>query len=639
MSNIICKKCNAENEEASRFCGKCGGALASEGIGEFDAPGESDVIGGKYRVESIVHRGETGAVFRARDTESGARVAIKEIILPQDIRRDFAGEKLYFTPEKMFVENNEPGEPGAEKARKKEIINILDKKINNIFHITHKSLPRFIKLFLENGKLHLVTAFVYGQDLQTIMYERKNTPLPQSQVIVWLHQMLDLLDYLHGRYPPIFLCNLKPSHFIVSAGDRVYLADPGLSHFFRSIKKGAMTGIPGFASPEQYKGIVDEKSNIYSLGAIIHYLLTGINPATPELPAFSFEKIKNMNPEVTPGFEALVMKMLEIKPADRPESIHHIMVTLENMKHVLKTPTAFFNHGIASYNKGDYEKAIKQFGRAILLDSDFARPYLWRGMAYENLDNLQKANEDYSRAIDADPAYVSALCKRGSIKSIIGDNNKALDDFNSAILIDPGYAEAFVGRGLVFREVEEFGRAIGDFNRAIDLDPDFDEAYLWRGFANYAVGNYREAIGDLNRSLEINPEYEEAFICRALICHDIGEYEESIEDNNSALDINPDSAMAYCGRGLSYKETGELAQALCDLNMAIEIDPDYNDAYVTRGTLNYELGRDEEALKDFNKAIEIDPGLANTYLKRGEVLERMGRRKEAEMDFRRYKDL
>lgn len=598
MSHIICKKCNAKNEETARFCGKCGRSLTTEITG-----GESDIIGEKYRVESIIHRGETGAVFRARDTESGVRVAIKEIILPPDISKEFVKEKF------------------------------------SIFHISHKSLPQVMNLFIEHGKIHLVTAFVYGQDLQTIMYERKNTPLPQSQVIVWLHQMLDILDYLHGRYPPIFLYNLKPSHFMVSAGGRIYLTDPGLSHFFMPIKKGEMTGTPGFASPEQYKGIVDEKSNIYSLGAVIHYLLTDINPATPELPPFSFEKIKNRNPEVTPGFECLVMNMLEIKSADRPESIHHIMITLENMKHVSKTPAAFFNHGIASYNRGDYEKAIKQFGRAIMLDPDFAKPYLWRGMTNENLGNFEKAMEDYSRAIEANPGYISALCKRGSLRSILGENNKALDDFNSAILTDPSYAEAFVGRGLVFRELEEFERAIGDFNRAIDIDPDFDKAYLWRGFAHYATGNYREAIEDLNQSLEINPEYEEAYVCRALTYHDMGEYEASIDDNNNALDINPESAMAYCGRGLSYKETGELAQALSDFEMAIEIDPDYNDAYDRRGTLNYELGRDEEALRDFNRAIEIDPESAEIYQKRGKVLERMGRREEAEMDFRRYEEL
>jgi len=629
MPYIICKKCNAKNDKSAKFCGRCGAALDSVSqSNEFDMYGDSDVIGGKYRIESIIHRGDTGVVFRARDTETGERVAIKEIIPPPEIRNEVGGREFHFTPKTDGI-----------KISDKDIINILRKKCHIIFHLSHKSIPRIVSLFMENGKFYLVTEFVYGQDLRTIMYERRNTPLPQSQVIAWFHQMLDLLDYLHGRYPPVILYNIKPSHFMVSVGDRIYLIDTGLSHFFRSIKKGEMTGIPGFASPEQYKGVVDEKSNIYSLGAIIHYLLTGIDPTSPDVPSFSFENIKNRNPGVTPGFEGLIMKMLSMKPGDRPESIHHIRVALENMKHVSKTPASFFNHGIASYNKGEYEKAIKLFSRSIMLDPDFAKPYLWRGMAYENLDSFDNAIKDYSRAIETDPNYVSALCKRGSLLSIMGENRKALEDFNSAILIDPQYAEAFVGRGLVFREMEEFNRAIEDFNRAINIDRDFDEAYLWRGFSYYATGNYEGAIRDLDHAIEINPQYEEAFVCRALAYYDMGEYEASIGDNNKALEINPQSALAYCGRGISYREMGEYEQALMDFDMAIEIDPGYNDAYINRGSLNYELGRDDEALDDFNSAIEIAPGFAEAYKKRGKVLERMGRKDESRADFEMYEKM
>ena len=105
-------------------------------------------------------------------------------------------------------------------------------------------------------------------------------------------QLCDVLAYLHGLAPPIIYRDMKPSNVMLNSNGRVVLVDFGIARLFKAARKGTMIGTLGFAPPEQYQGLVDPRSDIYSLGATLHYVLTGRDPE--KFPPFSFPPVREL---------------------------------------------------------------------------------------------------------------------------------------------------------------------------------------------------------------------------------------------------------------------------------------------------------------------------------------------------------
>jgi len=80
-----------------------------------------------------------------------------------------------------------------------------------------------------------------------------------------------------------------------------------------------MIGTLGFAPPEQYQGVVDPRSDIYSLGATLHYVLTGRDPE--KFPPFSFPPIRDLRPEVSTNLAGAIDHALAYQADARPASI------------------------------------------------------------------------------------------------------------------------------------------------------------------------------------------------------------------------------------------------------------------------------------------------------------------------------
>lgn len=602
---IKCKSCGTENIDTAKFCINCG-----HHAGGIQKISQSYIFNNRYHVEKAIKEGEYGGVFLCRDSLQNAEVVVKAGFL------------------------SGMGKEMAEQTR-----NRFMNETRILLHLSHIALPKMIEFFCEKDKCCLAMQFIRGQDLHAIMKERDNTPLPQGQVLKWLVQLLELLDYMHSHSPAVLLRDLKPSHIMISAGDRLYAVDLGISEIFKPSDRMIIAGSAGFAAPEVYKGFTDHRSDIYSLGAITHYLLTGIDPSSPGVPPFSFESIRQSSPYITESLDNLIMSMLRMKMEDRPQSVRQVITQLQSVFSSTGKSRGLFSRGMAQYNKGEFRQALKTFSRAIVINPDNAKSYLWRGMAYESIGDPDAAAKDYTRALDIDPLYMAALCKRGEIYSQKGENDKALSDFNDAIRLEPDYAEAYKGRGLVNKDMGKFRKAITDFNIAIDIDPGYDEAFLWRGLTYYTLGEFGLAIEDFDRAIEINPEYEDAYMGRALAYDGLGRFDISIGDNTLALEINPDSPSAYYGRGSAYRRSGSPDLALQDLNMAIRLDKEYADAYFERGLVLYEMSRLKEAIDDFSRAIHYDPEYREAYRYRGKSLKRTGRSEEAEKDFEKYNSL
>ena len=264
-------------------------------------PGEQlsagQMLDGRYRVHKVLGQGGMGRVYLANDTRLANRpVAAKEMIIGDGIA------------EKKAIEDF---------AREARVLAAL----------SHPGIPNVIDYFAENNRHYLVMEFVAGGDLQGMLDKLgPKGKLPEARVLRWARQMLDVLSFLHGQAPPIIYRDLKPGNIMIDKDGRAMLIDFGIARFLPPGGRGTQIGSVGYAPPEQYMGKVEPRSDLYSLAATIHHLLTGRDPQLE--PPFSFPPLRDLSPEVSIKTAEVVMRALDKDVEKRPASARDMMHAL-----------------------------------------------------------------------------------------------------------------------------------------------------------------------------------------------------------------------------------------------------------------------------------------------------------------------
>lgn len=200
------------------------------------------------------------------------------------------------------------------------------REIKILARLKHQGLPQVYGQFEENRRYYLVMEFIEGESLAQYL-ERRQT-MPMELVVTLGIQLCTILDYLHRQEPPIIFRDLKPSNIMFhEAENRASLIDFGIARFFTSeqLYDTAALGTAGYAPPEQHRRSSSPRSDIYSLGATFHQLLTGIDPS--EHP-FVFQPL-SVN---APALEDLVTRMISLDAQQRPASAREVLVALETIQ-------------------------------------------------------------------------------------------------------------------------------------------------------------------------------------------------------------------------------------------------------------------------------------------------------------------
>src|SRR5881227_3569844 len=294
----FCERCGLANPPTARFCQYCAAPLPDTQI--TGTLPEQTLLGDRYQLLSRIGQGGMGAVYKATDTRLADRVvAIKEM-----------------------------SKAGLPDARLPEAEASFEREATLLAKLLHPNLPRIHDHFTENDRSYLVMDFIDGETLEEYLEKRRHDPLPVEQVLDWAEQLCDVLSYLHNHQPPIIFRDLKPANVMISESGHIFLIDFGIARPFKPGQSHdtVALGSPGFAAPEQYgKTQSTPRSDIYSLGALLHCLLTGLDPS--ERPFF-FRPASQVNPAVPPGLEALLQHLLEMDAEKRPRSAQDILQVL-----------------------------------------------------------------------------------------------------------------------------------------------------------------------------------------------------------------------------------------------------------------------------------------------------------------------
>lgn len=260
------------------------------------------VLRERYELMTIIGRGGLSVVWLARDINLDSYWAVKQ------------------------VKNNSSVE-----------FESFIKEVELLSTLSYANIPRIVDRIEEGDDYFVVMDFIDGSALSKLVNLRG--PQKETQVIEWAISICDTMIYLHSSNPqsgkrPIVYRDLKPDNIMLCPSGVIKLIDFGAAAYYVAGKKfrGQAVGTRGYAAPEQYGGannILGEYSDIYSLGATMHYLSTGF---TPGLPPNGVPSVRSKNPDLSDAFEFCVAKCTADKPSDRYQTFTELKASLENIE-------------------------------------------------------------------------------------------------------------------------------------------------------------------------------------------------------------------------------------------------------------------------------------------------------------------
>ena len=221
------------------------------------APGE--VLNQRYQIVCLLGKGGLSHVYEVIDLSLNRRCALKEFTV------------------------RDSGDDEREKVQEH-----FRREMEMLSRLSHPGLPQIYDSFTFEEKDCIVLELIEGKTLDGLAAEREE-PFPEEQVQKWSLQILEILEYLHGQSPPVIYRDLKPQNIMITPEGSLRFIDFGIARLFNPVKEQdtIFMGTPGFASPEQFRRTQsDRRSDLFSLGALMHFLLTLKDPG---LRPFDFE--------------------------------------------------------------------------------------------------------------------------------------------------------------------------------------------------------------------------------------------------------------------------------------------------------------------------------------------------------------
>ena len=542
-----------------------------------------DELKGRYKIISVIGRGGMGSVYLSEDWLYKDKCAIKEM-------------------SNNFTEEEE--REGAIKRFKNEA-QILVK-------IQHKNIPGIIDYFIENNSYYLVMKYVEGENLQEIMDKSKEKKFPANRIIDLGVQICDVLTYLHSHKPdPIVFRDIKPTNIMIEPGGNIMLVDFGIAKVLQPKKAGTITGTPGFASPEQYQGLAYPVSDIYSLGATLHYLYTGRDPYR-EAP-FSFPDISVKG---NADLGKAIMKALAMKMEDRYETAKEMRdALLFCRKTEIKLSSPEFIPEIESGEKPENKNASVEGKTSPEDKKEESEDEALTSEPKVPTEAFLKSPEEVRKKRSI-AKFFRGLFSFLVILILLGVAFFVLKDYLKTRKID-----AFLDEAREFLKDEDYKNAIEKYREALELEPELLEAHRGLGKAYTEGEEYDYAKLSLERAFEIDREDEETILAMANFYLKKEDIFNAQIWYKKVLVINEDNLEAINGLGDTYYGEKEYLQAISEYKKLLALEPDSIPVRLKIASAYKEDEDYENAMKWYTLALEVKDntpearfGIADIYI-------------------------
>jgi formylglycine-generating enzyme required for sulfatase activity len=291
MSQCLNPDCLQQNPSDKIFCQHCGSKL---------------ILKERYRGVRIIGEGGFGRTFLAVDEQRLDTPCVIKQFLPQ-----------------------QSGSAALEKATelfKQEAFRLRDLG-------KHSHIPDLLAFFTEEGRLYLVQEFIAGENLLDEL--EKKGKLSELEVKQILLELLPILQFVHDN--KVIHRDIKPENIIRSSQTgTLFLIDFGVSKEVGGgviSRVGTITGTPGYAPPEQFRGMVFPNSDLYSLAVTCIRLLTGhlqkADDSDQLFDSMIMQWVWKQYVSVSKNLEIVLDKMLQDIPVNRFASATEVLSALK----------------------------------------------------------------------------------------------------------------------------------------------------------------------------------------------------------------------------------------------------------------------------------------------------------------------
>ena len=284
---------------------------------------------GKYKLKQVIGQGGFGITYKGIwHTEVKGSLGAMRTEVPVCIKeyffKDYCVRDAYSFRVKV---HSDTGKLLFDKFKEK-----LIKEAKILSEVHHPYIVNVLEVFEENNTAYIAMEYIAGNSLKDKL--AKEGMLPEAEVLRYIHQIGEALQFVHQKN--ILHLDIKPSNILIDK-DNTRLIDFGVSKRYdvgeQETSTTMLTLSKGFASIEQYdnEGIQSFSPcpDIYSLGATMYNLLTGKIPTESILRATRpFARPRELNPAISEQTEQVILKAMEIIPANRYQSVEEMMNAL-----------------------------------------------------------------------------------------------------------------------------------------------------------------------------------------------------------------------------------------------------------------------------------------------------------------------
>lgn len=555
------------------------------------------------------------------------------------------------------------------------------REANILKNLRHQFLPRIYDvIYGADGFIYTVMDYIPGCNLQE--YVERYGAVSQKQSLKWLKQLCEVVSYLHQQKPAVIHCDIKPQNIMIMPDETICLIDFNTSLLFEDAEMSALGVTHGYAAPEQYNvspavlkrappetqtrwmawskaaspyGKISERTDIYAIGAVGYFMLTGYPPAHS---LGAVIPLSRYNIKLTDALREVLERAMRPFPKDRFPSAQAMYAALDNLKKADRryrswrtqcqvSAVALGTLALVSVFciwMGFDLRAQEQGGEYLQLVSQ-ADDMIAQQQYEESLDVL-------SSAISMDDDRIEAYIRTATILYRLGRYSECIDLLSGLTFVyddktmsqeefDYAQAELSYVLGSCYFQEDQYVEAVQNLELAVWFAPE-EPLYLRDlAIAQAMKGNLTEAEETFEslKSMD-SASQEDLWLVEGELDYAGGRYEEALvpllqlaHGQDSALSDRSYLLAAQC-----YRYLGEIDQEIAVLEeacAALDVSSStvhtemLAEAYLQRGNANHSTSDYERAYALCSGLMERGTATLSARLNAGLALQYLGRVQQA----------